>query len=113
MPLDLTIALDAMGGDYGPSEIIPAALFSLKKYKQLNLILVGKEEILREELKKHNSLGHERISISHASEIVTMGEPPSQALPHLLFMKQGNLKLQEILLMVLKKLIILPQRILL
>jgi len=80
MPLDLTIALDAMGGDYGPSEIIPAALFSLKKYKQLNLILVGKEEILREELKKHNSLGHERISISHASEIVTMGEPPSQAL---------------------------------
>ena len=80
MPLDLTIALDAMGGDYGPSEIIPAALFSLKKYKQLNLILVGKEEILCEELKKHNSLGHERISISHASEIVTMDEPPSQAL---------------------------------
>ena len=80
MPLDLTIALDAMGGDYGPSEIIPAALFSLKKYKQLNLILVGKEEILREELKKHNSLAHERISISHASEIVAMDEPPSQAL---------------------------------
>ena len=80
MPLDLTIALDAMGGDYGPSEIIPAALFSLKKYKQLNLILVGKEEILRGELKKHNSLGHERISISHASEIVAMDEPPSQAL---------------------------------
>ena len=80
MPLDLTIALDAMGGDYGPSEIIPAALFSLKKYKQLNLILVGKEETLREELKKHSSLGHERISISHASEIVAMDEPPSQAL---------------------------------
>ena len=80
MPLDLTIALDAMGGDYGPSEIIPAALFSLKKYKQLNLILVGKEEILREELKKHSSLGHERISISHAPEIVAMDEPPSQAL---------------------------------
>ena len=69
-----------MGGDYGPSEIIPAALFSLKKYKQLNLILVGKEETLREELKKHSSLGHERISISHASEIVAMDEPPSQAL---------------------------------
>tara|TARA_B100000959_G_scaffold34603_1_gene32909 strand:+ start:1377 stop:2396 length:1020 start_codon:yes stop_codon:yes gene_type:complete len=80
MPLDLTIALDAMGGDYGPPEIIPAALFSLKKYKQLNLILVGKEEMLREELKKHNSLGHERISISHASEIVGMDEPPSQVL---------------------------------
>ena len=37
MPLDLTIALDAMGGDYGPSEIIPAALFSLKKYIKSNI----------------------------------------------------------------------------
>ena len=45
MPSDLTIALDAMGGDFGCSEIIPAALFSLKKYEQLNIVLVGKEDI--------------------------------------------------------------------
>lgn len=31
MSLKSTIALDAMGGDFGPSEIVPAALFALKK----------------------------------------------------------------------------------
>ena len=35
MSSDLTIAVDAMGGDFGPSEIIPAALLSLNKYKKL------------------------------------------------------------------------------
>ena len=69
-----------MGGDHGPSEIVPAALYSLKQHDQLNLILVGKEEIISEELKKHNALGHERIKIVHASEVVEMHEPPSQAL---------------------------------
>ena len=80
MSSDLTIAVDAMGGDFGPSEIIPAALFSLNKYKSLKLILVGKKDILHEELKKHNSQSNERISISHAPEIVAMNESPSQAL---------------------------------
>jgi len=80
MSSDLTIAIDAMGGDFGPSEIIPAALFSLNKYQKLNLILVGNENILREELKKHKPLANPRISISHASEIVAMNESPSQAL---------------------------------
>ena len=53
MSSDLTIAVDAMGGDFGPSEIIPAALLSLNKYKKLNLILVGKEDIIRESLKNN------------------------------------------------------------
>ena len=80
MSSDLTIAVDAMGGDFGPSEIIPAALFSLNKYKELDLILVGKEDVLREELKKHKYQANERITISHAPEIVAMNESPSQAL---------------------------------
>ena len=80
MSSDLTIAVDAMGGDFGPSEIIPAALLSLNKYKKLNLILVGKEDIIRESLKKNKCQANERISISHAPEIVEMDESPSQAL---------------------------------
>ncbi|SVD47329.1 uncharacterized protein METZ01_LOCUS400183 [marine metagenome] len=63
MSSGLTIAIDAMGGDFGSSEIIPAALFSLNKHKKLNLILVGKEDILHEEIKKHNSRDNERITI--------------------------------------------------
>lgn len=80
MPSDLTIALDAMGGDFGCSEIIPAALFSLKKYEQLNIVLVGKEDILHQELKKYNQQNNQRIVIAHAPEIVEMDESPSQAL---------------------------------
>ncbi len=75
-----TIALDAMGGDYGPSEIVPAALFALKKNADLYLTLVGKEDLIVEQLKKHHALNHERINIVHAPEVVEMHEPPSQAL---------------------------------
>ena len=74
------IALDAMGGDYGPPEIVPAALYSLKKHPNLSLILVGKEDVLLNELKKNNAATHERISVVHAPEVVEMDEPPSQAL---------------------------------
>lgn len=69
-----------MGGDFGPSEIVPAALYSLKKHNQLNLILVGKEDAITEELKKHNAIQHERIEIVHAPEVVEMDDSPSQAL---------------------------------
>jgi len=69
-----------MGGDFGPSEIVPAALLALKKYNELNLILVGKEDIVLEELKKHNASQHQRIKLVHAPEVVEMHEPPSQVL---------------------------------
>ncbi len=69
-----------MGGDFGPPEIVPAALFSLNKHPDLNIILVGKEDALRAELKKNNALDHNRIKLVHASEVVEMHEAPSQTL---------------------------------
>ncbi len=69
-----------MGGDFGPSEIVPAALFALKKHNNLNLILVGNEDVVLEELKIHNASQHERIKLIHAPEVVEMHESPSQAL---------------------------------
>ena len=69
-----------MGGDYGPSEIVPAALSILNKHEKLTLILVGKEEIIKQELQKNNAVNHERISIVHAPEVVEMHEAPSHAL---------------------------------
>ena len=80
MSSDITIAIDAMGGDFGPTEIIPAVDYSLKKYTQLNVILVGKKDVILSQLKKYNIENSERITISHASEIVEMDESPSQAL---------------------------------
>jgi glycerol-3-phosphate acyltransferase PlsX len=80
MSLKKTIALDAMGGDFGPSEIVPAAIFALEKYDNLHLLLVGKENPLLDELRKHNANEHKRIKLIHAPEEVEMHESPSQTL---------------------------------
>ena len=78
--MDVTIALDAMGGDHGPTEIIPSALHVLSKYDNLHLVLVGQEEILLKVLVENNAVPNEQISIRHASETVEMHELPSRAL---------------------------------
>jgi glycerol-3-phosphate acyltransferase PlsX len=67
-----------MGGDHGPSVIVPAALDFIRRDPQTHLILVGREEAIREQL-----AGQElppRISIQHASEVVEMNDLPSRAM---------------------------------
>lgn len=76
----VTISLDAMGGDYGPSVVIPAALQALASNADLNLILVGDEEILLQHLQEVNREPDERLLVKHASQQVTMCELPSHAL---------------------------------
>lgn len=80
----LTIALDAMGGDHGPSVVVPAALNSLASHEALHLILVGDEIILRAALQNNKAadgyMTSERLLIQHASQQVEMDELPSQAL---------------------------------
>jgi len=76
-----TIALDAMGGDFGPSVTVPAALMALKQAPDVNLVLVGKEDELRQHLKQagHSDLPP-RLQLKHASETVLMDDLPSHAL---------------------------------
>jgi len=69
-----------MGGDHGPSVTIPAALSFLKQQPDAELILVGVEETLRAELKKHHAENTPRLSIKHASEVVAMDDPIEVAL---------------------------------
>ncbi len=78
----VTIALDAMGGDHGPSETVPAALYVLKHQADLALILVGEQGVLEKTLKEHGYAGEydARLVIHHASEVVAMDEPPASAL---------------------------------
>jgi glycerol-3-phosphate acyltransferase PlsX len=78
--LTVCIALDAMGGDHGPSEIIPAACYALNQYKSLSVILVGQEDRIRQALAAENMDPHARLAIEHAPEVVEMHEPPSTAL---------------------------------
>jgi len=69
-----------MGGDHGPSMLVPAALRVLRAHPDLHLILVGKEEKLIPVLKSQGKELSDRWSIQHASEEVEMDELPSQAL---------------------------------
>lgn len=75
-----TIAIDAMGGDFGPSIVIPAVFRALSQFGHLHLILVGNEDVLREHLARHNALNHPRIRIHHASQKVDSDESPAKAL---------------------------------
>jgi glycerol-3-phosphate acyltransferase PlsX len=77
---NITIAVDAMGGDHGPSVVIPAALRVLAKHTLLRLILVGDRAVLEQELRAHSTADETRLLIEHASQRVEMDDLPSQAL---------------------------------
>jgi phosphate acyltransferase len=76
----VTIALDAMGGDYGPDVVVPAALRALDEDGDISVILVGDETVLRSALERNKSAGNDRLRIHHASQKVGMDETPSHAL---------------------------------
>lgn len=75
----VTIALDAMGGDHGPSVTVPAAASMLAKHPELRLVLVGRQEVLEPLTRRHGQFG-ERLKLQHASEEVGSDELPSLAL---------------------------------
>ena len=75
-----TIAIDVMGGDVGPNVTIPAAIESLKRHPNLHIILVGNEDIVNSHLLKYQKKETSRVKIRHATEVVSMDEPPQIAL---------------------------------
>ncbi len=78
---DYVIALDAMGGDYGPEVTVPAALQALAAHPHLSLILVGNAELLDKVLALHsNDQPLDRIKIRNTTQEVAMDESPAQAL---------------------------------
>ena len=68
---DTRIALDAMGGDYAPDEILKGALAAVREYP-VELLLVGREEVLRERLAALGTPSPERTQIIDAREVVEM-----------------------------------------
>ena len=79
MGAPVTIALDAMGGDHGPSVVIPAAAIALVRHPAMRFILVGDEAQIRPVLENHPELA-EKSELVHTDVAVTMEEKPSQAL---------------------------------
>lgn len=77
MTKQVTIALDAMGGDNGVSIVVPAALAYVKKEPSVKLILVGIEKEIETQLAGET---HPNLKIQHASQTVEMTDLPSKAL---------------------------------
>ena len=78
--MKVILALDAMGGDGGPSVVVPAALYAIQKHESLHLILVGQQDVLNKILSENGATESVRLQIHHASEIVEMHELPSLVL---------------------------------
>ncbi|MDX2164567.1 MAG: phosphate acyltransferase PlsX [Gammaproteobacteria bacterium] len=72
----IRIALDAMGGDHGPSIVVPAAIRMVELHPELELILVGQPDKIKKYLKK----SHAQITVQPASEVIGMDESPTTAL---------------------------------
>ncbi len=78
--MDITVAIDAMGGDHGPHVTVPAALALLRRDPEVNIILVGLADALMAELDANKAATGPRLRVHAASEVVTMDDPPALAL---------------------------------
>lgn len=72
------VALDAMGGDNAPGEIIKGAVDAVKKRKDIQVLLTGKEEVLKKELSAY-TYPKEQIEVVNATEVIKTAEPPVAA----------------------------------
>jgi phosphate acyltransferase len=76
---NLTLALDAMGGDFGPQVTVPAAMQALARFPQLTITLFGDlPQISRYLIPEFKN--HPRLSLQHCQQIVTMNDRPLTAI---------------------------------
>ena len=75
----LRIALDAMGGDHGPSVVIPGAEIALERRPDISFVIVGRENEIRPWLDKHPKVAA-ASTVQNADYVVKMDDKPSQAL---------------------------------
>lgn len=76
----IKIVVDAMGGDFAPLNDVSGALIAAEeKRESLEIILVGKEKLINEEIHKHK-INPGNITVINASEVVTMEDSPTDSL---------------------------------
>lgn len=73
------IALDAMGGDYAPVEMVKGAVDATQKESAMKVFLVGQEDKINKELEKYQ-YNKEQIEVVPASEVIETAEPPVSAI---------------------------------
>ena len=75
----IKVAVDAMGGDNAPEEIVAGAVMAANTRKDIKILLVGQEERVSAELKKH-TYNTDQIEIVNATEVIETEEPPVNAI---------------------------------
>ncbi len=73
------VALAAMGGDNAPKEMIKGAVQALEKTDAVQVLLVGKEDVIRAELAQY-TYDKTRIEVVNATEVIETAEPPVNAI---------------------------------
>ncbi len=73
------VALDAMGGDNAPVEMVKGAIDAIHKRKDIKVFLVGQEALIQEELKKY-TYEKNQIEVVNATEVIETAEPPVMAI---------------------------------
>ena len=73
------VALDAMGGDNAPREMVKGAVEAVQKRKDIKVLLTGKEDVIRKELSAY-TYPKEQIEIVNATEVIETAEPPVKAI---------------------------------
>ena len=78
---DITrVAVDAMGGDNAPAEMVSGACLAVSERSDIKVILVGDKDAIGEELKKFPDTPADKIEIRHASEVIETAEHPVDAI---------------------------------
>lgn len=77
MSATVRVALDAMGGDNAPGEVVLGAIQAAREYS-MGIYLVGREEAIRAELARHDTQGLD-LPIVHTDEVIEMDDHPASA----------------------------------
>ncbi len=75
----VNVAVDAMGGDNAPVEIIKGAVEAIQENSNVKVFLVGREEVIKNELIKYKYKA-EQLEVVHAPEVIDTAEPPVMAI---------------------------------
>ena len=75
----IRVAVDAMGGDNAPVEIVKGAVDAVNARKDIKVLLVGQEDVVKKELAEY-TYNAEQIEVVHASEVIETAEPPVMAI---------------------------------
>ncbi|PNH97173.1 phosphate acyltransferase PlsX [Vibrio diazotrophicus] len=79
---NLTVALDAMGGDFGPRVTVPAAVQALSHFPELKVTLIGDQTEIAQQLSLLGCEPNARLSVVNSDRVISNSEKPSLALRH-------------------------------